>query len=182
MDLPHFFIYMEENMIEIEEGEGRVYELAHLFVPTLEESALLARFSELKDLLEKNGATFVSEDMPRMIDLAYEMPRTIENKKTWFNTAYFGWVKFEIEPAALEVIKAVLDRDETLIRYMIIKTVKENTIASKRPLGVRTGVRTKVLLGDAPSGEVAAEGETPAVEAPLDEEAVDKQIDAMITE
>lgn len=171
-------------MIESEMEEGRIYEIAHLFVPTLEESTLLARFAELKDLLEKNGAVCLSEDMPRMIDLAYEMPRTIENKKTWFDEAYFGWIKFEIDPKALKAVQAVLDRDETLIRYMIIKTVKENTVASKRPLG-RTGARTKVTSGDereSATEENVISEDVAVQEASINEEEVDKQIDAMITQ
>jgi len=156
-------------MEDIEKTDGRVYELAYLFVPTIDESTIAGRFGDLKALLEKSGAVFVSEEMPKMIDLAYEMSRVITNKKTYFNNAYFGWVKFELDPANIEGLKPTLDRNEEIIRYMIVKTVRENTIASKKPLS-QSGYRKR-----APEKK---EGEEEAT--PLSAEEIDREIDALV--
>ncbi len=158
-------------MEDIEKTDARVYELAYLFVPTIDEAAILGRFGDLKALIEKEGGTFVSEDMPKMIELAYEMSRVITNKKTYFTNAYFGWIKFELDPSKVEALKPVLDRNEEIIRYMILKTVRENTIASKKPIG--QGMYKK---------RVSDKKEPGVSETPLSVEEIDKEIDAMIEE
>jgi ribosomal protein S6 len=156
-------------MAETHEKDARVYELAYLFVPLLTEETVAASFGNLKALLEKHGAQFISEEMPKMMDLAYQMSRIIENKKTWFDNGYFGWVKFEIDPSAIAEIEEVLKRDEQYIRYMVVKTVRENTMAAKKPLReYRKRSSEKTEAGEAP--------------VEMNKEEVDKQIDALVTE
>ncbi len=170
---------MEENIITTEEEGmegGRVYELAYLFVPTLEGDAVTEKFQALKTYLTGKGVEMVSEDASRLLELQYEMSRTIQNKKTWFDEAHFGWVKFEADPAIVKEIHDDLARDEQIIRFMIIKTVKENTIASKKPLG---GYKPRKDVFAKDSEEVVVDGE-PAVKAT--EEEVDKAVDALVIE
>ncbi len=170
---------MEENNIPVEiEGAiegGRVYELAYLFVPTLEGEKVDEKFQSLKSYLVTKGAELVAEDTPRLLELQYEMSRTITNKKTWFDEAHFGWVKFEAEPALVKEIHDDLARDEQIIRFMIIKTVKENTIASKKPLG---GYKPRKDIFAKESGEII---EGVEVEKATEEE-VDKAVDALVDE
>ena len=159
---------MEENT-----KDSRVYELAFLLVPTFTEELALSKFGDMKGILESNGATFIAEDMPKMLELAYEMSRIIENKKTWFGSAYFGWIKFEVEADKVHAVEEVLKRDETIIRFMTIKTVKESTIASRKPYSrpMRTN-REK-------TGEEAVVVDQSTL-APKEE--LDNQIDALVTE
>ncbi len=163
-------------MSETQENEGRVYELAYLFVPTLAEETVTESFGNLKALLGEHGAAFVSEEMPKMMDLAYRMSRTIDNKKTWFDNAYFGWIKFEMDPAEIAVVEGKLKRDEQIIRFLTLKTVRENTIASKKPhREYRRKTETKEAGVEGEAGETV-----PAPE--INKEEVDKQIDALIAE
>lgn len=163
------FIYTMENQKEI---NNRIYELAVLLVPTLEESHVPGVFTEVKGLFEDRGALFISEDMPKMLPLSYEMSRTIENKKTWFETAYFGWVKFDLDPEKLHEIKEILARDERVIRFLILKTVKENTLASKKSMYTRKREDKKT------DGEASKEEAKPE----LSEEQIEAEIDALVTE
>lgn len=156
-------------MANTQDKDARVYELAYLFVPLLTEETVAASFGNLKALLEKHGATFINEEMPKMIELAYQMSRIIENKKTWFDNGYFGWLKFEIDPSAIALIEETLKRDEQLIRFMTLKTVRENTMANKKPM---REYRKR--------GVEKTEGAPDAV--PMNKEEVDKQIDALVTE
>lgn len=161
------------------EIENRIYELAYIFVPTLEETQAMTRFGELKNMLSDMDGVIISEDIPRLIDLAYEMNRTIENKKTWFDTGYFGWVKFEIDPSKLAMIDEKLMRDETIIRFMIIKTVRESTLVSKKPLGFKK----RFEKGDSLSSEEnLTEDVVSKEEIVSTPEQIDEQIDALITE
>jgi ribosomal protein S6 len=167
---------MEENTITIEAGieGGRIYELAYLLVPTLEGEAVDEKFQSLKSYLVTKGAEMVSEDTPRLIELQYEMSRTIANKKTWFDEAHFGWVKFDADPVLVKEIHDDLARDEQVIRFMIIKTVKENTIASKKPLG---GLRhRKDIFAKEGNDTEIVESEKATVEE------VDKAVDALVDE
>ncbi len=168
---------MEENTIQESALDGgRVYELAYILVPTLVGDAAGDKFQSLKTYLASKEVEFVAEDMPRLIELQYEMSRTIANKKTWFDEGHFGWVKFEADPSIVKAINDDLARDEQIIRYMIIKTVRENTIASKKPLGLRP--RKEFAKTDE---ENTSDVEDIEVEK-ASEEQIDTALDALVLE
>lgn len=109
----------------------KVYELGIHILPTLSEADVLVEFSKIKSNIEKLEGEIISESDPRMFKLAYEIPKTIKAQKRWYETAYFGWVKFELDASKLAVFdKFVKELDNTL-RYIIVKTVRENTLVSK---------------------------------------------------
>lgn len=164
----------EENKIDARKG---VYEVGYHIVSTVPEEKLGEEVTALKDLLADNGANFISEEYPKLIELAYEMTRSIMNKKQKFTTGYFGWVKFECTPEEAKTIKELLDKNEKLIRYLLIKTVRENTISPKRVYAKqdnkrRAPARTK----DVSEASEVVEEVAPAVDA----EEIDKEIDALV--
>lgn len=117
------------------ETQSRVYELGYLLIGNMPEENVAAKVGAIKDVLEGRGAVSVSEEFPRLINLGYEMSRAIGNKKTWFSEGYFGWIKFEADPSMTEEMSVILKRDEDILRFLLIKTVRENTIAGKRSMG-----------------------------------------------
>jgi len=167
---------MEEEKNEVvlvdEDDAGSIYELSYLFVPTIPEENILAKFSELKVYLEKKGATFIQEELPKLMTLAYEMSKTVSNKKTWFSTAYFGFIKFEFDPGLVDLINKELSRDEQIIRFLIVSTIRENTMIGKKLQ--RTGERR---VRSAKEESVVI---TP--ELPLTEEQIDAEIEAMVAD
>jgi len=149
-------------------NDNRIYEVGYLVLPTLPEDKVAAAVGDLKAALEKSNAVVISDENPRVTRLAYSIEKVIDNKKNKFDTAYFGWVKFEAPAEAAQDLKGSLDRNEKFVRFMIIKTVRENTMAPKkvfRPEGARRP-STK---------DEGAE----AVE--MDKEAVDKKIEELTT-
>lgn len=163
---------MENSNTEtvVKEEGMRVYELGYLLVPTISEEHLASEVGALKATLETPGAVTISEEYPKLIELAYRMDKVISNKKNKFDTGYFGWIKFEVDAASLVGIKEKLDRSDSIIRYLLIKTVRENTIASKRP--ARSDSRRRLTK---------KEGEDAEVEAPeMNKEEVDKKIEEMV--
>ncbi len=82
------------------------------------------------------------------------MAKIIENKRGRFNQGYFGWIRIEIDPALMTVLKETLDKNILLIRYLLISTTKENTVIGKKPLG-------KILKGERVVESV--EGEVPEI-------------------
>lgn len=165
-------VVLENTQSSQEETNGRVYELAYIFVPTLDEAMIEESFNSLRDLLITHKVEVISHDAPRSIELAYEMSRTIQNKKTWFSEGYFGWIKFEAEASVVKEINDILMRDEKIIRFMIVKTVRENTIFSKKAY-----TRTR---RESPNKEEDTHLEDEAPKVELTEGEVDKEIDAML--
>jgi ribosomal protein S6 len=154
------------------EVNGRVYELGYLLVPTLEEVNVPAVFGDLKELISSLGGVHISDDMPKMIPLAYSMVKVVANVRSKFNTAYFGWVKFTMDSDKILELKKKLDLDPNFIRFLILKTVKENTIATKRFVrGDFAHRKPKVKSSD--DGEVVV---------PINKEEIDKEIDALVAE
>lgn len=153
------------------EVDSRIYEVGYLLVPTIEEGNVPVNHGNLKDLVSSFSGEIVSDEMPKMINLAYTMTKVLQNIRNKFNSAFFGWVKFSMDPEKVLELKKKLDSDTNIIRFLILKTVKENTIAAKRFTHREGGVRRK------PS--IKKEGEAhEAVE--INKEEVDKEIDAMV--
>jgi ribosomal protein S6 len=150
--------------------DSRVYELGYLLVPTISEENMPAAYSNLKDLVVSLGGEIISDDMPKIITLAYVMAKVIQNVRNKFDTAYFGWVKFEMNPEKVLELKKKLDIDPNFIRFLILKTVRENTIAAKR--FIHKDFKRKTTT-------VKKEGEN-ETSAPIDKEEIDKEIDAMV--
>lgn len=147
---------------------SRVYEVGYLLVPTIAEDGVPAVYGNMKELIASFEGVVISDEMPRMIPLAYSMVKVVANVRNKFNNAYFGWFKFTMDSDKVLELKKKLDLSPDVIRFLILKTVKENTIAAKR------FVRTE--LHKRPSTK-KIEGEEAA---PINKEEIDKEIDAMI--
>lgn len=155
---------------EVSVKNSQVYELGYLLVPTIEEDRVAEVYGNLRELIVSLGGEMISDEMPKSIGLAYTMVKVIANVRNKFNTAYFGWVKFEMDKENIAKLKAKLDLDVTVIRFLITKTVRENTMATKRymPAGM---VRRKPF-----TAKKEGENETPVE---INKEEIDKEIDAL---
>lgn len=150
-----------------------VYEVGYLVVPTVQEDKIAEEVSFIRDLIEKTGGSIISEEFPKLQPLAYTMERSTEAKKSHFDEGYFGWIKFELGVASIADIKNALDKRQSIIRHLIIKTVRENTMYS-----------SKLSSPSAKDGE-KLEGETPAEGVLVEDKAqarkeIDKSIDALV--
>ncbi len=156
----------------IEKEENRIYELGFHFVPTMSDDEAMVQFSHLKSLVEKQGGIFISEEAPIMTDLAYEIAKTVKAQKKRYTTSYFGWVKFEITPDSIPALEKSVKLFEPLLRYILISTVRENTVT-----GIKEATKeSKDTVKDSEK-EVKAE-----VSAKIDEVEVDKSIDELVKE
>ena len=159
---------VEEKGGEEKEIRLGVYEVGYHMLPTIAEENLGGEVTLFKDMFTENGATFISDEYPKLIELAYEMSRSIENKKQKFSYGYFGWVKFECTTDQAQAIKASLDKNEKLIRFLMIKTVRENTMSVKRSYSKDSSRSRR------PAQKSKEES------APINEETIDKEIDALV--
>lgn len=118
------------NNKEQEAQEGvRVYELAFHLVPTISESEVAVQFSHLKSFIEKKKGAFISEQLPTLTRLMYEIPKTVKGQKKWYENSYFGWIKFSLEADEIEAIEKEVKNFDSMLRYLLIKTVAEDTMA-----------------------------------------------------
>ena len=162
----------ENSLIQndTEGTDGRIYELGYLLVPTISEENIPISYGNLKDLIINLGGEVISDEMPKMITLAYTMLKITQNVRSKFDSAYFGWIKFETNPEKVLELKRKLDIDPNFVRFLIMKTVRENTIAAKR--FVHKDARRKM-----PIVKRERENERPTS---IDKEEIDKEIDAMV--
>lgn len=142
-------------------------------MPSITEEHIPAKVQELKDLIAAHKGEVISEEFPKMIELAYEMIKVIANKNHRVTSAYFGWVKFEMEPAEIEALNKKLMLSNDLVRFILIKTVRENTYIGKRIITKDATKKRTTRKEDEVAGEDA-----PVVNP----EELDKQIDALVEE
>jgi ribosomal protein S6 len=110
------------------EGNTAVYEASYLLMPTLSLEQVPGKVAGIKEAIVSFGATLISDEDPVLIDLAYPMVKVVQTNRMKANEGYFGWVKFELEKGSLKLVKKMLDESPDVLRHLIIKTVKENTL------------------------------------------------------
>jgi ribosomal protein S6 len=138
--------------------EGVVYEIGFHLIPLVSEDEVASHVSTIKSILDKAGVKVISEEFPTLIELAYTISKKVRGSKESFNSAYFGWIKFEASPEAIEEIDEAVRGLEEVLRFIIVKTLREDTIIKKD---------TRV--------DDAEEGETPDIDASIDE-AIDELV------
>jgi ribosomal protein S6 len=158
----------DENKIEID-ANSRVYELGYLLVPTIGELDVPVVVGNLKELISSFDGIAISDEMPKMLNLAYPMVKVVANVRNKFKTAYFGWAKFTMDSDKILKLKKRLDLDPNFVRFLILKTVKENTINVKRFMRGETAYRKT---------KTEKNGNEKAV--PINKEEIDKEIEARV--
>ncbi len=148
---------------------SKIYELGYLLLPTISEEDIPISYGNLKELILSLSGEIISDEIPKIIPLAYSMKKVTSNVYNKFNTAYFGWTKFIMDSQKVLELKKHLDLDPNFIRFLILKTVKENTIATKR--FVRGETYRKQTTKKNMENETAI---------PINKEEIDKEIDALI--
>ena len=147
-----------------------MYELGYLLAPSLSPEELPAAYGNVKELVSSTSLSILSDEVPKMIPLAYTMQKVVANVPVKFSTAYFGWTKFEAEPSKVLELKKKLDLEGNVMRFLITKTVRENTIAAKRFVGRDSIRRRPPMARKDEKGEVL----------PINKEEIDKEIEALV--
>jgi ribosomal protein S6 len=163
----------EENNI----GDmNRYYEVGFMVTPSLEETNVQTVAKEINALITKLGGSVIDGEEPRLRRLAYPIYKVIGGQKIAATTGYFGWSKFEIDQEksaeAVETLGKNLKGIEELLRFILIKTVKEKTYTPREPeameneedlvapdeiIGEPVEIEATVAADDSREGEVVAE-------------------------
>jgi len=143
-----------DSLVETSDAVSKIYEFGYLLVPTIKEEDLSVNYGNIKELVSSFGGEIIADDMPKAINLAYTISKVVS--------------KFTMDSQKVLELKKHLDLDPNFIRFLILKTVKENTIATKRFVRGETYKRPK------------AKSKENEVAVPINEKEIDKEIDAMV--
>lgn len=164
----------KENKKVKEEGNLHAYEVGYHIVPAVSAENLPNEIENIKNFITKEGAAIISEEFPKMRELAYSIKKTMSGAKRNFDTAYFGWIKFDAGEASIAKIKKFFDENENILRFLLINTVKENTLYSPKISDVVSAKEEpRVVKKDSSEKEI---------KSPISQEELDKTIDKLIAE
>lgn len=106
------------------ERELTSYELAFHVLPTVAEGEVAKVFQKLKDTITKHGGIIITEEAPIRFDLAYEVIKYLEGRNRKFTSAYFGWIRFNVESTKVEKITDSVEGTKELLRHLLIRLTK----------------------------------------------------------
>jgi ribosomal protein S6 len=136
------------------EREVKVYEIGYLIVPSIPEEKVAGQMSIIKDILAKHKAEVIADESATLRPLAYTMIKKIGTVNRRFDSAYFGWVKFEAAPVEVRLIEKEVKEIESILRLLLINTVREHTLLSNK-LNLESS--DKEMSGDNKKGPASIE-------------------------
>lgn len=160
----------------MKEKEDRlsVYEIGYLIADSIPEEGVPAEADKIKKIISDAGSEIIAEDLPHKERLAYTIRRkTVGGTYEKYDSAYFGWVKFEVSSSKIDAIKKSIEPMPSVVRMILITTVRENTYLGKRAPAVAPATATIVQEERVVAAPVAA---------PASIEDMDKSIDDMVKE
>ena len=155
----------------------RVYEIGYHISSNVKEDALEKVVGGIRAQIEKAGGSFIAEGAPSLTRLSYgiEGPQEGEGaKRIMHDRAYFGWIKFESSVAGAHALETALKNNADLIRFILFRTVREDTRAKMKPPTLREVKRTDVIKAAPRRAEEAA--------APVSEEELEKALQDLTAE
>jgi len=152
----------------------KIYEVGYHVLSSVSEENLPAEVEKIKAYLAKEKAIILSEEAPKLRPLAYSIKKAFGGTYKTFDKAYFGFIKFELgEEGDIRNIDLSMKNNESVLRYLVIKTVRENTMYSpKITIFSDKDAKIKIFKEDK-----VVKGEKKATA-----EEIDKSIDALVSE
>lgn len=166
------------------DGETRLYEAGYHLAPSVAEEAVATEVAKIKDDIVAEGGAIVSEEMPKKVNLAYKIGRIIGGKRVFFNSAYFGWVRFEMPQENLALIGRFLKENESVLRHLLLQVKpaeKITAVARKMPffdskMSVKNMTKEEATVHKEPKEKEPREAPS------LSEAELDKTIEELIAE
>jgi ribosomal protein S6 len=162
--------------LEVGAVEPRIYEIGYHIIPTVKEEDIEKIVGGTRSIIEKAGGSFIAEGAPSLIKLAYPMSVREGEKYTEYDRGYFGWIKFEAAASIVSVLNDALKSNPSVLRFVIWKTVREDTRAKIKAPALREVRRTDTIKS-APRRATAEESSVP-----VSEEDLEKAIQEITTE
>lgn len=117
----------------------KLYEVGYLLIPLISEDKIADEVNSLRLYVENAGGFIVSEEQPKMRKLAYEIKqRGMASKRSRFEDAYFGSIRFQATAEAALAINESFDKNGKVLRYLIIKPVKDSPRVARTSVGAKS--------------------------------------------
>jgi ribosomal protein S6 len=166
---------MSKKATVAKNSEEKIYEVGYHIVSSVSEENIPAEVEKIKTYLAKEKAIIISEEAPKLRPLAYPIKKAYGGTYKVFDKAYFGFIKFELgEDADIKTVDLSMKNNESVLRYIIIKTVRENTMYSPK-ITVFSNKDAKIKTTFKEDKVVKSEKQ-----ATIEE--IDKSIDALVSE
>ena len=134
--------------------DSKIYEASFHIIPTLSMEDGAKVCAGIRDGIAGIGEILSTEDM-REVDLAYtirHMVRQGDGSYNRYDTAYFGSVKFTASPSDAEKLRGMLRADDSILRFLIMETVAEDTRISSVLPGTEEESEPSPDAGESPDG------------------------------
>ncbi len=153
-------------------NEEKIYEIGYHLVSSISEENVPSEIAKIKEVLSKEKANIISEEDAKLRPLAYSIKKGFGGVYKTYDKAYFGFIKFELpEESQIEEINKKLKANDNILRFLLIKTVRENTMYSPR-----------ITVFTDKDAKIKTISKNEVVEAPASIEDMDKSIDALVTD
>lgn len=166
---------IEHEIVFADVPLARVYEAGYHIVPTAKEDAVEATVSSIRTIIENVGGSFIAEGAPQLIKLAYSIDVRERERFVSYDRAFFGWIKFEAPATAAANVEETLRINQSIMRSIVFKTVREDTRAQLKGVGLRDVKRVDTLRA---APKQAQEGEVAQVSDADIEKAIDEIVAA----
>ncbi len=123
----------------------RIYEAGYTIVPTVKEEDVEKVVSDIRAEIEKMGGTFIAEGAPSLIKLAFAIEAREGEKRVAYDRGYFGWLKFEAGAHTVSELTLALKANNSILRALVFKTVREDTRAKFKAPQIREVKRTDTI-------------------------------------
>jgi ribosomal protein S6 len=123
---------------QISDQDTKLYEIGYLLVPAVSAEELEQTVAQNLILpIEATGGSASVGWPPAMRKLAYPIKITEGGKGTVYREAYFGTIRFRLEPKSVPTINTGLTDNKIIIRHIILSLPDNyDNLISKRSRGV----------------------------------------------
>lgn len=169
----------------IRDDQEAVYEISYLIAGVPDER-VSAEAEAVRGIVVGAGASIIAEEGPRREHLAYTMTKkTVAGSYEKYDSAYFGWIKFEVGSDKIEAVRKAVSAVPSVLRVLLVTAVRESTYMGKRipaqaSFARRLPSKSFEDLGSEPPAESPKKEALPAIPATIEE--MDKSIDEMVKE
>ncbi|MEN9920653.1 MAG: hypothetical protein RL538_546 [Candidatus Parcubacteria bacterium] len=136
------------------EHEAQAYELAFHVLPTVAEGEVKTVFDTIKAEITKLGGTLREEEAPARFELAYEIVKHLEGRNRKFSSAYFGWVRFELDAEKVATLTTEVEHMKEILRYLVTRLTK---VEEENPFYFHPAIADRVVETIEISSEEVAE-------------------------
>jgi len=146
-----------EAVVSTDEQELATYELAYHVLPTVAEGEVVAVTDKIKQLIISHSGTIFDEEAAERFELAYEIEKYLDGKYRHFGSAYFGWIRFRLIPAAIKALAEDVEGEKQILRHLLTRLTKveeanpfrfHEAIKDKRATTIDTDAEVEVVSED----------------------------------